>query len=354
MMLLRGIALLLAVGGVAPPPQDEVVIRTTTSLVEVRVVVEDKDQNPIANLERSNFEILDNSQPRPIRLFAAYRGPNPPPLKSGADAEDASTSTSPTPSEYALIVLDWMNTDYEGRVRVQEELLKLLADFEPRQWLGIYVLSKVKSGMLSEFTHDRNLLSFLVRGMSLDPGEMTGRVRRGGLGGPGGPRRDGTFVSSPANDLAFFQASHQTVDTTLALEMIAEHMVKIPGRKTLIWISDGTPLVVGGSYFSAYSEPAIHKLNISDTAVYVMGPPQKGHDLSKDEFSRRTGGAYIHSNEVEKSMRKALEDTEISYTLGFHLPEGAKPGLHGIVVKVNVPHGKLRYRESYDPYPAFH
>jgi hypothetical protein len=210
--------------------------------------------------------------------------------------------------------------------------------------LGIYVLSKVKSGMLSEFTHDRNLLSFLVRGMSLDPGEMTGRVRGGGLGGPGGPRPDGRFVPSPANDLAFFQASHQTVDTTLALEMIAEHMVKIPGRKTLIWISDGTPLVVGGSYFSAYSEPAIHKLNISDTAVYVMG----AYDHSKDEFSRRTGGAYVGS------MRKALEDTEVSYTLGFHLPEGAKPGLHGLVVKVNVPYKKLRYRESYDPYPAIH
>jgi VWFA-related protein len=117
-MLLRGIALLLALGGVAPP-QDEVVIRTTTSLVEVRVVVEDKDGAPIANLERSNFEILDNGQPQPIRLFAAYRGVHPPLLANGAASEDASTSVSPTPSEYALLVLDGMNTDYEGRVRVQ-------------------------------------------------------------------------------------------------------------------------------------------------------------------------------------------------------------------------------------------
>ena len=172
------------------------------------------------------------------------------------------------------------------------------------------------------------------------------------MGGPGGPRPGGRFVASPANDLAFFQASHQTVDTTLTFEMIAEHMVKIPGRKTLIWLSDGTrPLVVGGSYFSAYSEPAIHKLNISDTAVYAMG----GQDVSKDEFSRRTGGTYPASGVSVQNLRRALEDTECEVTRSDSTyPRVRSRALHGIVVKVNVPYKKLRYRESYDPYPTIH
>ena len=39
------------------------------------------------------------------------------------------------------------------------------------------------------------------------------------------------------------------MDTTLEFEKIADHIVKVPGRKTLIWMSEGVPLVVGGSYF---------------------------------------------------------------------------------------------------------
>jgi hypothetical protein len=52
------------------------------------------------------------------------------------------------------------------------------------------------------------------------------------------------------------------------------------------------------------------------------------------------------------SMRDALDDLNVSYTLGFHLPSGAKPGLHEIKVRVDVPRAKLRYRESYDPNPV--
>jgi hypothetical protein len=48
-------------------------------------------------------------------------------------------------------------------------------------------------------------------------------------------------------------------------------------------------------------------------------------------------------------MRQALEDTSVSYTLGFHMPEEAKLGAHEIRVEVDRPKIKLRYRESYDP-----
>lgn len=48
-------------------------------------------------------------------------------------------------------------------------------------------------------------------------------------------------------------------------------------------------------------------------------------------------------------MLKGWQDTEISYTLGFHMPEDAKPGLHAITVRVSRSGDKLRSRESYDP-----
>ena len=150
------------------------------------------------------------------------------------------------------------------------------------------------------------------------------------------------MVSTPAIEELVSRATHQLTDTTVAFEMLAERLARIPGRKTLIWVSKGVPLVVGGSYFSPFVEPAIHKLNISDTAVYTPG----GDSNSLKEFARRTGGAS------GVSMREALEDLEVSYTLGFHLPAGVSPGLHEIKVRVSVPRLTLRYRESYDPNPV--
>ena len=80
----RGVVCLLASARIAPPaPQDDVVIRTTTNLVEVRVVAEDRHAKPIADLQKSDFEILDNGQRQTIRFFAAYRG-SAPPSKAGS------------------------------------------------------------------------------------------------------------------------------------------------------------------------------------------------------------------------------------------------------------------------------
>ena len=76
MMLARAACFLLVISGIwRAAAQDDVVIKTTTSLVEVRVVAEDKHGKPIADLNKSDFQILDNGMPQPIRLFAAYRGP---------------------------------------------------------------------------------------------------------------------------------------------------------------------------------------------------------------------------------------------------------------------------------------
>jgi VWFA-related protein len=358
-MLVRGIWLLLALGGAFQlASQGEVVIRTTTSLVEVRVVAEGKDGNPVANLEKSDFEILDNGEPQTIRLFAAYRGPNPPMKGAGATAKSA--DDSPTPAGYALILLDWLNTSYSLRVRAQEMLLKSIREYQPRQRVAVYALSRVNPGLICDFTYDRNLLYDRVASMSLDPENMSGPVGEGPNLLPGrGPRANGPDESTPAREEAISRATRQLVDTTVEFEKIADHMVRVPGRKTLIWMTEGVPLVVGGSYFAPFIESALHRLNKADTAIYsidaaglrLWGLPSN----SLLEFSRRTGGvAYYDNNDLDASVRRALDDMGVSYTLGFHMPEGAKPGSHEIKVRVGRPHVKLRYRESYDPAAAIH
>ena len=66
------------------------------------------------------------------------------------------------------------------------------------------------------------------------------------------------------------------------------------------------------------------------------------------ELASRTGGnGFFDRNDLDEGMRLALEDLRVSYTLGFHVPDGATAGLHEITVRVSRPGIKLRYRESY-------
>jgi VWFA-related protein len=70
-MVRRSWLLLLAltVAAQEPPP----VFRTTTKLVEVSVVAQDKQGKPIADLRREEFQVFDNGAPQEIRLFVAEK-----------------------------------------------------------------------------------------------------------------------------------------------------------------------------------------------------------------------------------------------------------------------------------------
>jgi len=328
-----------------PGPQDDLVIRTTTNLVEVRVVAADRHGKPIGDLRKSDFEIFDNGHPQDVRFFAAYRGPARPPMPA---LDGAPADSSPTPAGYALILLDWLNCGYAGRLLVQEKVLQLLKDYQPRQRLAIYVLSHNKPGLLYDFTSDRDLLGLLVERLSLDPEEMSGPVSGEGRGGRSG-------LMALAHDEMIFKATNRLADTTNAFNKIAEHLRKLPGRKSLLWVSSGVAMSIDGAYRASLVERALGKLNSSDSAVYAIDASGFNPNPSPSliEFARRTGGAaYYLNNDLHESMRHALEDMAVSYTLGFHMPEGATPGLHGIRVVVNRPRVTLRYRESYDPASA--
>jgi hypothetical protein len=51
--------------------QPSQVIRTATRLVQVNVVVQDKDGIPITGLKAADFSLLDNGRPQKIAFFSA-------------------------------------------------------------------------------------------------------------------------------------------------------------------------------------------------------------------------------------------------------------------------------------------
>jgi VWFA-related protein len=318
------------------PFDSDLVIRSTTNLVQVRVVVEDSQGRPVADLQRADFQIEDDRKPQPITLFAADRGTRPAPAAASSPADSVEA-----PAGYSVILLDWLNITYSYRLRAQEQVIALLKKYQPRERVAIYVLDH-DPRLLHDFTSDAPALIPAVQeagvGFPTVDDDPPGRGR--GAGGN--------------TEWQILYRQNGVFDTLHTLQVIADHLAHVPGRKSLVWLSAGFPMAVGGIDFVPRVEIALGRLNKADVAVYTvnacgLSTSCRSYVGPMHELAERTGAtAFDARNDLDEGMRLCLEDMRISYTLGFNVPEGAAPGLHEIRVRVNRPGVKLRYRESYD------
>ena len=328
-----------------------VVIRSTTNLVQVRLVAEDSKGRPVTDLQKADFKILDDGKPQPITLFTAERSATVSQSLPGSAAKQAEGAAEPA-GGYALLLLDWLNTGLTDRVQAKDQAIRLLKRFQARQKVGLYLLG-----------HD----SRLIRGFTSDMAELAQAVEEAGI--EFGRVEDMSRPSAHAKpDVSMegqiFLWQNRVLDTLRAFGDIAEMLGRLPGRKSLIWLSNGFPMAVDGSVVGGAKpgelvffddiERALGKLNRADVAVYGIDAAglsvlNRSWSGTLEEFASRTGGtAFFARNDLDEGMRLALEDMRTGYTLGFHVPENAVQGLHALQVRVNRPGLKLRYRESYD------
>ena len=97
------------------------------------MVAVDSKGHAVTDLKREDFHIFDSGKLQLLRLFA--------PSGSGSAAPSAGSTPAagqaePMPPGYAMRLLDWLNTGYDERPRVRENVLRLLKSFKPRQKLG--------------------------------------------------------------------------------------------------------------------------------------------------------------------------------------------------------------------------
>jgi len=65
-------------------------------------------------------------------------------------------------------------------------------------------------------------------------------------------------------------------------------------------------------------------------------------------FAALTGGAFYNTNGIEDSIRKAVEDSTVTYTLGFYPAEETTDGkFHKLTVKLDRRGFDIRFRNGY-------
>ena len=193
--------------------------------------------------------------------------------------------------------------------------------------------------------------------------------------------------------LALFQSvEHRYLDAVAreiavtkeaALEQIAEAFVGIPGRKKLIWISNGFPEIARkginefGPQEAAMNDSlrrAWSALSSANIAVYPVdcngsaggfwdgyfSPEHGGRRLESEialeipsntpsmlEAAQRTGG-FNCTLPPKACVENVLADANDYYLLGFYLHGRALPGWHKLEVKVDRPNLNVRARTGFE------
>ena len=233
--------------------QNQPMFRASTRLVEVSVVVHDRDGQPVADLTRADFELLEDGQPQSIEIFSVQDERAPAPVSPLRPAHrDAVLTGDVTPADVSnwrdrqgtsvtVILIDRINSSDVDQMLVRKQVVAFLEQARATDRMALYMLEPSRIRVLHDFTTDSESL---LRSLA--------RYHARANGDPDGARAVGPATGDPDLD-AFLAGSSQAAQaravreraqiTVAGLETLGQHLSGIQGRKNLIWVTSAFPLV---------------------------------------------------------------------------------------------------------------
>jgi len=238
--------------------------------------------------------------------------------------------------------------------------------------------------VLCDFTCDHAQLLAVVSKYDATSKTQREAVEPGSINTPQG-RDFNAHIDADVQSLALLNNEARSQTTMDALLAIADHVADIPGRKNLLWLTANLPFsgeaiarVLGRANIAAYPVDARGLLprapttspealsNVGD--AYVLGslglqtaPADSDQPTGIDAMQKMaedTGGrAFVNTNDITSAIRKAVEDSAVTYTLGFYIdPHSADGKFHELKVQVKREGLAIRYPKGYfafeDPPPT--
>jgi VWFA-related protein len=300
-------------------------------VVNVEVYVTDKQGNRVRGLQQGDFEIRENGKPVQITNFYAVDGDQPaterpvetaeaaPPVAT-APAESAPAEVADDQRLHLVVYVDNFNLRPFNRNRVFRDLREFLSQKLRRGDRVMLVTYDRELHIRRTFTTDHDAIAsatfeiekMSAMGISADSerrdilssiedaesaAEVSGRVRQ--------------YAESVTNDLSF---------TVGALKDFVGSLAGLPGRKALLYVSDGLPMRPG--------EDAFYKL-------HEKFPDQSSLlDIYSHDFSRRFQELAAHANANRVSFY-TLEATGLRVSSAADASE-QRPGATALVDSVYV------------------
>ncbi|MFI5095564.1 MAG: VWA domain-containing protein [Candidatus Acidiferrum sp.] len=367
-------------------------IHISTQLVQIGIIVRDKN-GPVANLTKDDFSVFDRGKAQKISVFSVESSESAPqlaqplPPNSFSDLPRYGTNK---PRSVTIVLLDNLNTlvgsapqNYEttpywledhALANAKQHLMEFLKQLDTNDRLAIYGLTD-SLHVLCDFTCDRAQLLAIVN--KYDPTSKTQRevAEPGAVHTPQGRDFD-EHIDAYMQMLATLNNQARAQATMAALTAIVAHAADIPGRKNLLWLTANLPFsgeaiarILGRANIAAYPVDARGLLPRSPTTspeagsdvgdAYVRGslglnatPAETDDPIGVDtmqKMAEETGGrAFVNTNDLTGAIRAAVEDSAITYTLGFYINSDSLDGkFHELRVRVRGSGLNVRYPKGY-------
>jgi VWFA-related protein len=252
--------------------QDQDVVRITTNLVQVDVVVT-KDGKQVTNLKPDEFEILEDGHPQTITNFAYISTSASTNASRASKSENTAApkvdiaSTSPIskpllPQEVKrtiAIVVDDLGMSFQSMAHLRSYLPKFLSENLRQNDLIAIIRTGGEVGSTQQFSSDPRMLASAISELKWNPCSRVGASiitpqrslginfpPEGQLRGRDSADRSPTSgqVNRPtvANESNPCSVSASVYYSIRALRFIMKGMRELPGRKSMMVISDNLPL----------------------------------------------------------------------------------------------------------------
>lgn len=328
-----------------PPAQpDQPIFRTGVDLVSVDVSVTGRNDEPVADLQASDFIVTEDDQPQTvetaqfIRLDGQRHDDNGEALAIRGPSHGRSEAAKDDVRLFAIFLDDY---HIEKHPTITIPLRRALEEFvEQLQPTDLVVLMDPLTTLDSlKYTRDKAWLLERIRSFE---------GRRGQL----------FPVRSAVEEAQLSQRNVWELRGAVslsALEALATHLGGLrEGRKSILFVSQGPPVSTPGSPNYQRLESALQAANRGNVTVHVLDPrPLGSAPFGGGQALRRlameTGGrAIVNTNNPREGLQQVIADASAYYLIGFSPSRDHADGkFHRIDVKVKRSGVRVTARRGY-------
>lgn len=385
-----------------PTPDEGDVVKISTTLIQIDVTVTDRSGKIVTDLRRDEIEIYENGKKQDISAFnfvSNVREPVEKPKENKGRTATVLPSSPINPERVRrtiALVVDDLTLSFESTYFVRRALKKFVDEQMADGDLVAIIRTGAGIGALQQFTTDRRQLYAAIEAVKWNPSGA------GGIGAfaplearidtgeddeepqPGERTREG--IEREFND---FRKNVFATGTLGAVNYVVRGMSELPGRKSIMLLSDGFRLFNRDATGAIEANRVLESLrrlvdqaNRASVVVYTMDarglqvtgftaaddtsgrtPEQlrqaesdRGEELRETQdglryLARQTGGiSIINNNDLSGGIRRILDDQ--SYYLVGYEPDSdtfdpKTRRFNRLDVRVTRPGTRVRYRSGF-------
>ncbi len=370
---------------ISQEPSSEYTFRSKTELVLVNVTVRDRNGNPVRDLKREDFTLLEDNKPQQVVSFdlentdavlstAITEAPLLRPAQPPSTGETPALVNRPLKDRRLIILFFDLSSMQPDEI---DQATTAAQNYVDKQMVAADLVAVVSlSNTLSvnqDFTSDRALLKKALQAFNLGAGAG---FEEGSTGTTEGTSETGGSFTVDDTEYNIFNTDRRLQ----ALRSIAEKLATINEKKSLIYFSSGMDRtgienqsqLRSATNAAVRANMSIYTLDIRGLQALVPGgeaqnaslrgtSPYSGKSVAGQFDSNATtqetlvtlagdtgGRAFLDSNDFGKVFTGVQQDTSLYYLLGYHSTNPARDGhFRRITVRVNRPGVKIDFRRGY-------